>query len=43
MQPQKLQAPADLLIDPLPDERGNVMVAAAFLDGHMIALGFNAN
>jgi hypothetical protein len=33
----------DLLVDPLPDERGNVVMAATFVGGCMIALGFNAN
>jgi hypothetical protein len=38
-----LEEPVDLLVDQLPDERGNVTVAAEFALGHMIALGFNAN
>jgi hypothetical protein len=36
-------SPNHLVIDPEPDERGNVTVAATFVGGRMIALGFNAN
>jgi hypothetical protein len=38
-----LEHPVDLLIDQLPDERGNVVMAATFERGRMIALEFNAN
>jgi hypothetical protein len=37
------RSPQDIIIDPKPDERGNVTVAATFRGGMMIALGFNAN
>lgn len=36
-------SPNHLVIDQSPDERGNVTVAATFVGGRMIALGFNAN
>jgi hypothetical protein len=37
------QPPNHVVIDQEPDERGNVTVAALFVTGRMIALGFNAN
>jgi hypothetical protein len=40
---QNVQAPDHLVIDQTPDERGNVTVAAMFVGGRMISLGFNAN
>jgi len=36
-------SPNHVVTDPEPDERGNVTVAATFVGGRMIALGFNAN
>jgi hypothetical protein len=36
-------SPVKLVIEPKPDEHGNVMVAAQFAGGRLIALGFNAN
>jgi hypothetical protein len=38
-----LQSTVDLLVDPTPDERGNLTVAATFDGGRMIALALNAN
>jgi hypothetical protein len=38
-----LKDPQDVLVDPSPDERGNVVIAATFVGGRMIALEFNAN
>jgi hypothetical protein len=40
---QDWASPNHLVIDQTPDERGNVTVAATFVGGRMIALGFNAN
>lgn len=33
----------DVLVDPKPDERGNVLAMALIDRGRMIALSFNAN
>jgi hypothetical protein len=43
MPKQEMKSPTSLVIDQRPDERGNVTVAATFIGGRMIALGFNAN
>ena len=40
---QDWASPTNLMVDPSPDDRGNVTVVAAFVGGRMIALGFNAN
>jgi hypothetical protein len=40
---QDWASPNHLVIDPAPDERGNVTVAATFVGGRMISLSFNAN
>ena len=40
---QDMQWPEHILIDPEPDERGNVLVGAQFDSGQIIALTFNAN
>ena len=37
------QQPMDILVDPQPDERGNVAAMAISHGGRMIALDFNAN
>lgn len=43
-QPQTdFQSPNHVVIDPEPDERGNITVAATFTSGRMIALGFNVH
>ena len=39
----ELQPAVRLVIDPLPDERGNLSTAAVIDDGRMIALTLNAN
>ena len=38
-----IQLVKDVLVDPEPDERGNVMSMATFHCGRMIGLSFNAN
>jgi hypothetical protein len=37
------RSPNHIIVDPTPDEHGNVSVAVTFVGGAMIALSFNAN
>jgi hypothetical protein len=43
MMRQDIQATRDVLVDPKPDARGNVLAMALIDGGRRIALTFNAN
>jgi hypothetical protein len=40
---EDIQPAKDVLVDPEPDERGNVLAMALIDGGRVIALTFNAN
>jgi|tagenome__1003787_1003787.scaffolds.fasta_scaffold19928413_1 hypothetical protein len=43
MEKTELVEVAGLLVDPRPDERGNVMIAALMTDERLVSLTANAN